>query len=110
YMKITGTLDTIANDAYRLDFYWSATPGPGARGAARLWLGHASSGVTDASGHVRFAVSGPAANFYKAALPLGYISATATDAGGSTSEISPALGEYIDVIFQNGFEGAASRN
>jgi uncharacterized repeat protein (TIGR01451 family) len=77
---INGTYAGTANAAYALDFYKSQTPD-----GAQTWIG--SAGVTtDASGTATFRAE------LMPDVPEGwFITATATDANGSTSEFGDAL-------------------
>jgi len=102
---VMGVLDSF-NDGgagFRLDFYYNATCpalGSPARGDAGLYLGTATV-YADISGHARYQVVLPAPNGDPV---LGYLSATATAADGSTSEIGECKQEQPDRIFQNGFD------
>ena len=82
-VQITGTLDSVPSASFTLDFY--AASGPTLLGLvqAQVYLG-ATGVFTDPSGHCAFSVALPA-NLG----PWWQLSATATDASGSTSELSP---------------------
>ena len=101
YVEVS--LDTFANDAFRLDFYLSSScPGAGApaRGEAAIHIGKGSV-LADASGHAHASIKLPAINLL---LSLGQITATATATNGDTSEISSCRTEIADAIFKSGFQ------
>jgi hypothetical protein len=88
---VNGTLDTgtangvpyLPNASVTLDFYADPTPDPTGYGQGQTWLG-STTVTTDSNGHVSF--TSPQFN---TALPAGdFVSATATDAAGDTSEFS----------------------
>ncbi len=100
---ITGQLLSAPNSSYRLDFYFdtSCAAGASGRGNARSMIGRASV-PTDAAGTANFSVSVPSIG---ASYGFGFISATATDASGNTSEIGNCIAEIAsDTIFRNGFD------
>jgi len=103
---IEGVLDSF-NDSgagFRIDFYYASACsalGSPARGNADLYLGWTMA-YADLLGHAQYSISLPAPNGGPA---LGYISATATAADGSTSEIGECHKELPDVIFKDGFGG-----
>ncbi len=79
---INGSLNSSANAAFQLDFYANATCDPTGYGEGQIYLGHATQ-TTDASGNVNFSVTFPMS------LSSGtFITSTATDATGNTSEFS----------------------
>jgi hypothetical protein len=82
-VQISGTLDSAPSASFTLDFY--AASGPTLLGLvqAQVYLG-ATGVFTDPSGHCGFSVALPA-NL----SPWWQLSATATDASGNTSELSP---------------------
>ena len=98
---VEGTLDSSANDAFRLDLYW----GPccsGVRGNATYFVGRGNSGVTDANGHAHFWVRLPPVTYPS----VGEISGTATAVNGDTSEIGIYAQEIVgEMIFRDDFEG-----
>jgi hypothetical protein len=82
---VSGWLNSLASTAFTLDFYASPAPDPTLFGGGGQYLG--STAVTsDASGNAHFAVDLPSASSAGQ-----WISATATDASGNTSEFSLAL-------------------
>ena len=81
---VSGSLSGAASSSYRLDFYSSPTAGPSGSGQAQAYLGSATA-ATDASGNASF-------SFTSTALPAGqYVTATATDVSGDTSELAAAV-------------------
>ena len=92
---VQGTLNSIANKDYALDFYANGTSDPSGYGEGEIWLG--SIGVTTSgAGNASFSVT------FTNATPVGrFITATATDPFGSTSELSlaaaiPTNAPFID--------------
>ena len=81
---VAGTLSSLPNQIYTLDFYASGRPDPSYFGAARVYLG--SVGVaTNGSGEATFKAS------LGVATTAGqWVSVTATGPGGDTSEFSQA--------------------
>jgi len=81
---LAGSLDSRANTAFRLDFFANTLFDPSLHGEGEFYLG-SHTVATDASGKVDFGVT----------LPVGlrgrYVSATATDPQGNTSEFSLAI-------------------
>lgn len=100
---VTGTLHSAPSTIYRLDLYYGpACSGiANGRGTARYplqqtWI------TTGALGDVPFTTS---VFFSWGNLPLGVISATATDPAGNTSELGNCVAETLaDRIFANGFD------
>lgn len=99
YEWIEGTLDTFANDAFRLDFYLKAC----CTGSytAYDFLGRDSTGITDAAGHVHFWARIPAP---EPGTPLAGVAAADSAVNGDTSEIGPAIAESTDMIFRDDFD------
>ena len=96
--KIDVTLASTPNTTFRIDFYSDVTCsgiGSPARGNGLEYLGHANL-ATGPAGYAAVTVylplDDPSAQF---------ISATATDPNGNTSEIGPCARN--DQIFKNGF-------
>jgi hypothetical protein len=80
----TGTLNSTASTTFTLDFYSSAVPNPVFFGDGGTYLGSATV-MTDASGNATFAAS------LATSTSVGqWITATATDPNGNTSEFSGA--------------------
>ncbi|MBA3869349.1 MAG: DUF11 domain-containing protein, partial [Anaerolineae bacterium] len=81
---INGSLNSKANAAFELDFYASSVCDPTGYGEGEIYLGHLSK--TTSGSNVSFSFV-PTVNF-----PSGsFITATATDAAGNTSEFSACL-------------------
>jgi len=81
-VTITGTLQSTASSSFRVEFFTNASADPAGFGEGQTFLGFANV-TTDASGNGSFAFS------TSTAVPVGtLISATATNAAGSTSEFS----------------------
>jgi hypothetical protein len=81
---IAGTLNSGANMTYTLDFYASSAPDATGFGQGQRYLG-STTVTTDPTGNAAFSVSLAASTAMSE-----WITATATDAGGDTSEISQA--------------------
>ena len=79
---IGGSLNSLPNATYTLDFYANAAADPSGYGEGQRYLG-STSVTTDAAGNASFSVTLPSAT-----ASGEWISATATDAGGNTSEFS----------------------
>ncbi|HEY7574539.1 MAG TPA: right-handed parallel beta-helix repeat-containing protein [Thermoanaerobaculia bacterium] len=82
---ITGALNSLPGAAYRVDFYANDACDPSGNGEGQRYLG-ATSVATDAGGDAAIAVSLAAST-----TPGEQVTATATDAGGNTSESSPCI-------------------
>ncbi len=83
-MQVAGTLNSAPNTLFQLDFFANPACDTGGSGEGQIFLG--SSGVTtDGSGNAAFAVT------LVASLTNRYITATATDPFGNTSEFSPCV-------------------
>ncbi len=82
---ISGTLNSIANSTFTVEFFSSPTADPSGFGEGQVFLG--STVVdTDGSGNMSFSPT------FDVAVTVGHvISATATDANGNTSEFSAAM-------------------
>lgn len=82
-ITITGNLNSLPNQIYTIDFYWNIDGGdPAGYGEGQFYIG-STNVKTDASGNVNFTC------IFTNIIPVtGYISATATDSMGNTSEFS----------------------
>jgi parallel beta-helix repeat protein len=79
---IEGTLNAAVNTTFRLDFFSTATADPSGFGEGDVYLGSAEVS-TDNAGNISFVAALPVM------VPEGhFVSATATDASGNTSEFS----------------------
>jgi hypothetical protein len=82
---ITGTLNSMSNSQYTIDFYANVTPDLSGYGQGQFWLGMTNV-TTDGSGNAIFTATPGWPQ-----LPGEYIAATATDAAGNTSEFSLSI-------------------
>ena len=82
---VQGTLNSVAGQSYFIDVYRSFSPDDTLYGEGQFYVGSVSV-TTDGSGNATFAFTNSAGNFAGQ-----YISATATAAGGDTSEFSADL-------------------
>lgn len=100
---VVGTLASAPNTAYRIDLYYSSSCGTGNRGYPFLHLGRGTT-TTDANGQGGYAFSAPAPISYV----IGYLTVTATDPAGNTSEAGNCLAETLvtppDGVFSDSFE------
>ena len=83
--NVNGTLDSIPSSSFDVDLYVSGSCDPSGNGEGETHVG-STPVTTDAGGIGSFAMSLPASPVAGA-----YLTATATDAGGSTSEFSACL-------------------
>ncbi len=84
---ISGTLTSVANTSFRIEFFANQSPNPSSYGEGQTFLGFATV-TTDGSGNASFTATG------LAALPAGqnYVSATATNTStGDTSQFAQDL-------------------
>ena len=89
---ITGTLNSMTNTTYTLDFYASTAADDSGYGEGEFTLG-SDQVTTDGSGAITFTIT-----LNGATVPAGqYVTATATDPDGNTSEFSPAFGPVSGV-------------
>ncbi len=90
-VSVAGAINTTAGTAITIDVYGSATCDPTGNGEGATYLGEVAV-ITNGSGDAPFATTFPAS-------PGGFwLTATATDPSGNTSEFGPcrALGCYLD--------------
>lgn len=86
---IAGTLNSVANTTYRLEFFANATVNSSGNGQGQSFIGDTTI-VTDANGNASFSMSVPQ-------IAAGWrVSATATDPNGNTSEFSP-IGQLLNI-------------
>jgi hypothetical protein len=83
-LTLTGTLNSSNNTIYRLEFFHSPDFSPSNQPQGKLFLGFTNV-TTDASGNAGFSVT------FNQSVSGGFITATATDPAGNTSEISDGL-------------------
>lgn len=83
--EVTGSLDTVASTDFQLDFYYSTTCDPSGYGEGESYLG-AFAVTTDTDGLATFS------HTFGGGIPNGaYVTATATDPSGNTSEFSACV-------------------
>lgn len=79
---ISGTLDSTASTSFRLEFFYNDTADPSGHGEGQYYLASADV-TTDSGGQATFSVTVPVT------IPAAsFVTATATDPTGSTSEFS----------------------
>ncbi|MGC8743915.1 MAG: hypothetical protein ACP5T0_08555 [Verrucomicrobiia bacterium] len=79
-IAISGSLNSLPFNSYIIDFYYNPTNDPSGCGEGQYWLG-STNVSTDQSGNCFFNVV-----FTNKVLTTGFLSATATDINGNTSE------------------------
>ena len=85
---ITGTLDSTPNTVFRIEFFANAAPDPSSFGEGKTFLGFADV-TTDASGIANFTAILPGITIG----PTQFVTSTATDPGGNTSEFSQLIAD-----------------
>lgn len=78
---IAGVLDSAPGQAFRIELFENTTCNPSGHGGGQRLVGVSESVVTDSNGHAEFSTAAPA-------QAGRFITATATDANGNTSEFS----------------------
>ncbi len=97
-INLSGTLASAANVTYNLDFYANATLDLSGHGEGQFYLG-STIVATDGSGQAPFSIH------FTAPLPGRYLSATATDPFGDTSEFSRWV--VVTTLQQTNLSGGA---
>jgi hypothetical protein len=87
--RVVGNLSALPNTTYTLDFYASTSADPSGYGQGQRYLGSGQV-TTDASGNATFD-SNTFVTSLGASLQTEFITATATDPAGNTSEFSAAV-------------------
>ncbi len=82
---VLGNLNSLANRSYSIDLYRNFSPDPSSYGEGQFYVGTVSV-TTDGSGNAAFAYTNNAGNYAGQ-----YITTTATDTNGNTSEFSLAV-------------------
>jgi hypothetical protein len=104
---VQGSLST-SNGEYRVEFFSGASCGAGGQGGATHYLGARDVVVTGGStlppGNGSVVFDWPLSS--ASALYGKFITATATSAGGNTSEYSACVAYDCDQIFGHGFDDA----
>jgi hypothetical protein len=96
---VQGTLNSTAGQFFLIDVYGNASPDPSGHGQGQFYIG--SVGVTtDGSGNAAFALTNIAGNFSGQ-----FISATATDGDGNTSEFSADVLAVNQAVASAAFTG-----
>jgi hypothetical protein len=99
---VDGVLDSVPSSNFSIDLYASEACDPSGHGEGSSWLG-SDVVTTNASGDAVFSIT------LATPAPAGsFVTATATDAGGSTSEFSECLVRAVDEIFADGFESGST--
>lgn len=96
---IQGTLTSAPSQTYALDFFANTAPDPSGYGEGQRWLG-STNVTTSAAGTVSFTVV-----FTNTAAVTGSVCATATDAGGNTSEFSANVAVAVGAIADTDGDG-----
>ncbi len=96
---VTGSLDSRPNTSMELDFYESAAADPTGYGEGQTWIGSWPL-ATDSTGHAVFS-----AILTNAAPVTGFISATATDPEGNTSEFSSCVENATGLVIDTDGDG-----
>jgi hypothetical protein len=89
-VEIVGTLNSTANQTYRLEFFGNDVIDPSGFGEGRYFLGFANV-TTDANCNASFDVT------FSASTGTLHVTATATDVAGNTSEFSAAIGQLLNI-------------
>jgi hypothetical protein len=87
---ITGRLNSAASTTYRIEFFANDAIDPTGYGQGQTLLGFKNV-TTDGSGNISFNASFPQIATNQ------YVTATATDPSGSTSEFSAAIGQLVNI-------------
>ena len=100
---VAGTLNSAPNLGYELDFYANSAPDPSGYGEGQRYLG-STTVLTDAAGNAAFDLSLPSAT-----VATEWITATATDANGNTSEFSAVIAAtHVFVVTNTSDSGTGS--
>jgi titin len=86
--QISGTLSSALNAKFMIDVYASVQGDPSGYGEGQTWLGNVQT-VTDGTGSATWSLLSPAAGLH-------FVTATATDFVGNTSEFSGALSSPME--------------
>jgi hypothetical protein len=105
--RVQGSLST-ANGEYRIEFYRGSTCGVGGQGGGSLFLG--ATNVVASGGSLFPPINGSATFDVPITSPAtlynGFITATATSAGGNTSEYSACVAYGCDQIFAHNLDSS----
>jgi hypothetical protein len=89
-VSIMGTLNSVANQTYRIEFFANDALDPSGYGEGQTFVGFTNV-TTDANGNASFNFSVPQI------AGLGRVTSTATDPNGNTSEFSPSIGQLLNI-------------
>jgi hypothetical protein len=89
-VTLNGTLQSRPNGAYTIEFFANHTLNPAGFGEGEIYLGSINV-ATNASGIATFSFASLNGNPLGDGTTAAYFTATATNAGGSTSEFSASL-------------------
>ncbi|QDV38451.1 Calx-beta domain-containing protein [Tautonia plasticadhaerens] len=92
FTNIQGTLMSVPLTTFRIQFFANATPDPSGRGEGERYLGETTV-TTDAAGFVSYS-----ADVAGAVQPGEFVTATATDPVGNTSEFSVGVAEQLGTV------------
>lgn len=92
FANIEGSLASVPDTAFVIQFFANETLDPSGSGEGKRYLGETVV-MTDASGVAVFSADVPGA-----VLPGEFVTATATDASGNTSEFSPGVAELLGSV------------
>lgn len=95
---VDATLNSAANSQFTIRWFGNSQCDGSGYGEGQRFLGQQTV-MTDASGNMNFANT-----FGLAVSPGSFVTATATDAQGNTSEFSKCMAVVPDDIFHNGFD------
>lgn len=87
---IQGTLNSTPTGTFRVEFFANAAADPSGFGEGQTYLGFKSV-TTDGSGSATFTATTAADGLLSIPVGQGFVTATATDAGGNTSEFSEGI-------------------
>jgi uncharacterized repeat protein (TIGR01451 family) len=87
FTTVLGTLDSTKDFKFEVQFFRNDVPDPSSFGEGQTFLGEQTV-VTDGFGHAQFAVRLPAT-----VSPVQFLTATATDPAGNTSEFSQEIAD-----------------
>jgi hypothetical protein len=87
---INGTLNSVANTNYRIEFFANDAIDPTGYGEGQTYLGFVNT-MTDGSCNATFSKSFPQIGTNQR------VTATATDPSGNTSEFSGAIGQLLNI-------------
>lgn len=90
FTTIIGTLNSMANTTYRIEFFANNSIGPSGYGEGQTFIG-ATNVTTDGNGNASFNFKAPQI------AGIQRVTSTATDPSGNTSEFSAAIGQLLNI-------------